>query len=398
MFYINSTCPHGKQYAQLYNDIFTCTAHEIGWYYGGEWRETSSHVKQFSTKIHDPHGCRDSCSEPGPQCLACTNDHFFQCPRSGICIHPNLRCDGHPQCEFGEDENAELCFERWVQSKIISPFGTLSCSSRRYPGTPTVATVCDGIVECSDGSDESSCTKQMLSNYLLTGAIVFIVMLYLALKYSRKQRKQKLSKQTMNIEIEHENKPSMELILENFETKRNSAETVSEVNTYLFHILHSRKTEEARKIFKKFFEQEARIYDNDEARIFLSLHQHLDPALVAPIVDAKTPGFTEKITDFFETLFCSKWITMLKDKITATEWLSDLIATVFTIVKIVASFADVFKDVFLTVSLIVMLGGPFEVVKNGTQFTSVVVMILIASIPNLHEQSSSCTKQSQHDL
>ena len=100
---------------------------------------------------------------------------------------------------------------------------------------------------------------------------------------------------------------------------------------------------------------EAGIHGNDESKIFLSLHQHLDPALVDPIVASKIPGCTQKITNCLETLFCSKWITWIQNKIIENEWLSELIATAFTIAKVVASFADLFKDTFLAVTLITIL-------------------------------------------
>ena len=106
----------------------------------------------------------------------------------------------------------------------------------------------------------------------------------------------------------------LDIILGEFEANRNKPETVSEVNTYLFHILHSRKKEDSNEIFKKYFELEAKIHGNDESQIFLSLHQHLDPALVAPIVDAKIPGCScmEKILNCLDTVF---WLTWLQDKI-----------------------------------------------------------------------------------
>jgi hypothetical protein len=29
----------------------------------------------------------------------CTNPGYFNCTKSGKCVHPSLVCDGHPQCE-----------------------------------------------------------------------------------------------------------------------------------------------------------------------------------------------------------------------------------------------------------------------------------------------------------
>lgn len=52
----------------------------------------------------DPHSCFASCEKPGPGCESCTNNTYFMCNQSGVCLHPELECDGHPQCHPPEDE------------------------------------------------------------------------------------------------------------------------------------------------------------------------------------------------------------------------------------------------------------------------------------------------------
>ena len=54
--------------------------------------------------LDDPHFCQESCATPGLNCEACTNEKYFICSRSNTCIHPDLKCDGHPQCP-----DYELC-------------------------------------------------------------------------------------------------------------------------------------------------------------------------------------------------------------------------------------------------------------------------------------------------
>ena len=49
------------------------------------------------------------------------------------CIHPSLVCDGHPQCDFAEDEDFEMCHDRYLERKIIKPFASLKCQSLMYP-------------------------------------------------------------------------------------------------------------------------------------------------------------------------------------------------------------------------------------------------------------------------
>ena len=60
-------------------------------------------------RLDDPHFCQSSCAKPGLNCAACTNEKYFNCSRSGTCLHPDLKCDGHPQCPDNEDEDYEMC-------------------------------------------------------------------------------------------------------------------------------------------------------------------------------------------------------------------------------------------------------------------------------------------------
>ena len=173
---------------------------------------------------------------------------------------------------------------------------------------------------------------------------------------------------------------SLDQILTQFETDRSNVKTVSEVNSYFLHLIHSQRTDETKKACRRLYEMEAKIQDYDEGRIFHSLHQHLDPSVAAAVEKAQFPGLTGRIVDCLECLFCSRWITWLQDKIITTEWLSELIATVMAIVRIISNFTDMFKDTFLTVTLMVILGGPLEVLSHPAQFTSVVVLTLSASL------------------
>ena len=60
----------------------------------------------------DPHNCSGSCSEPGYGCQACTNPEYFHCTRNSIkvCIHPELVCNDHPDCDNAVDENLDECY------------------------------------------------------------------------------------------------------------------------------------------------------------------------------------------------------------------------------------------------------------------------------------------------
>ena len=117
--------------------------------------DKSKWLNEQDKDFSDPHSCQASCAHPGPDCLACTNKEYFQCPKSGQCLHPDLVCDGHPQCPEGEDEELDVCHHTYIKKKILEPYASYKCRSKKYPNTMYIyATPRNNIAECSDGSDE----------------------------------------------------------------------------------------------------------------------------------------------------------------------------------------------------------------------------------------------------
>ena len=127
--------------------------------------------------------CWESCTNPGPNCTACTNTFFLLCPYSNQCIHPDLQCDGHPQCEHGEDEDLDMCKEKYQQNKVISKYATFRCQSIMYPIMETYATACNDFPECVDGEDERLCFVDSALFFILPMA--FLAISYLILKFGR---------------------------------------------------------------------------------------------------------------------------------------------------------------------------------------------------------------------
>ena len=107
----------------------------------------------------DPHSCQSSCSVPGPDCQACSNSSYFACPKSGQCVHPDLVCDGHPQCDKGEDEELSMCYDEFIKLKIIQPLAQFKCKSPLYENMDIFATPHNNIPECLNAVDEKDTGK-----------------------------------------------------------------------------------------------------------------------------------------------------------------------------------------------------------------------------------------------
>ena len=82
VFPLNHTCPNRTQYLQMAMSTFDCN----------KYRSTTICRKfdflpnTITDWVDNPHNCWDSCSEPGENCMGCSNNDYFQCPRSQVCI------------------------------------------------------------------------------------------------------------------------------------------------------------------------------------------------------------------------------------------------------------------------------------------------------------------------
>ena len=94
-----------------------------------------SNLKQL---LRNPNNCQSSCANKSRACVACTNEDYYKCKVSGQCVHPALRCDGHRQCKYGEDE--ENCFEEYKNNARKE--ATYIC--KNFLNITTFARVCDG--------------------------------------------------------------------------------------------------------------------------------------------------------------------------------------------------------------------------------------------------------------
>ena len=97
---VNMTCPSGDSTTS--DDYCESSCRRFG---------NDSTLCTNCPSAADPHNCTGSCATPGAGCRSCTNPDYFLCPKSGQCVHPDLRCDLHPQCDQAEDE--EGCIEMY---------------------------------------------------------------------------------------------------------------------------------------------------------------------------------------------------------------------------------------------------------------------------------------------
>ena len=171
VFVVNENCTE-KEYVEAYNNTI-CKGDNIYKEYKSYDQEKIcpnvsgwlDNTKRNISEYLDPHNCYGSCNDPGYGCLACSNKNYFRCTKNNIpiCIHPDLVCNHHPDCDNAEDEDFHLkwfnmkdgnnCYDELIRKNLVPQYATLKCLSKIHPNMHTIATVCDGLQEC-EGNEQ----------------------------------------------------------------------------------------------------------------------------------------------------------------------------------------------------------------------------------------------------
>ena len=177
IFTIGDSCEdHQKRQIQTHNSHFCSQSWGICNNYTRGWLQSMK-----GEKFQDPHNCQASCKKPGPQCEACTNPDYFKCRSENICLHPDLRCDGHPQCPGAEDEDIIMCRKEKFRNKIETAF---KCQSIMYKNMTIYARRCNFVDECQNRVDEIGC-EDKISNMVTAVFCTMVLFIYLGITCHR---------------------------------------------------------------------------------------------------------------------------------------------------------------------------------------------------------------------
>ena len=217
----------------------------------------------------DPHQCINSCQDPGYGCLACTNPNYFQCTKNNqsVCIHPDLHCNHHPDCDNAEDEHFEDCKDNYVEHFIVKEFATLRCPSKIYPNMETVATVCDDIIECHNGEDEPEYCKNNEANTYLAFSTCSILAIYLGLKLYFNIIKNKISHSN------HNRYNLIPMLNTRISNEKEMTKLRLKINCLCLHFKNYYDQKAKIRIGLKVFVLEENLCKN-EAMVFKSLHNN----------------------------------------------------------------------------------------------------------------------------
>ena len=164
-------CLNNSQNATKYVESRRCSTYE----------DKSNQIKQCQyNEIY----ClsQDKCLSNVKKCKAqfyfgnktqCEQQNMYHCTQSQQCIWQDWVCNGFVQCLKGEDEDFDLCYKRGS----FAEGATVQCAEAKpYEYNVTIlATKCNGIVECKDGTDESDCQNDDSLGFKAFGILFAIV-------------------------------------------------------------------------------------------------------------------------------------------------------------------------------------------------------------------------------
>ena len=52
-----------------------------------------------------------------------------------------------------------MCRKVYFEKQLVKEYASFICHNVKYPKLKTIATACDGIIECDGGTDETNCSS-----------------------------------------------------------------------------------------------------------------------------------------------------------------------------------------------------------------------------------------------
>ena len=361
IFEVGSSCSVSK-YINKYQDLFCSQKSEEE----AEADEVCDDPEDWVSEhpeYEDPHNCYESCSDPGLGCSACSNPEYFQCKRNNIsvCLHPQLKCDGHPQCDDAEDEDIGQCYEDYVKREIVKKYATYECTSRMYSNLITVATVCDGVYECQNGEDEPKSCKDKKFEKMIIYSILFAPILYFILKNIANCL---LEKDIVRSKKKSHQKKNVHFVSQELEEIKDDEGLFDFVNSYLLQQNFTSELELKRSISFQFYEFLWRRSDSQE-EFYCTIHNKIVPAEAEMIFESKRPIYWEE-----------KLASKVQNWMKRNKKIHFIKQSMQSMTSFAIHFSSKLKDIFLCGKIFILNGGLLSLWYFPTHFSSMIVICL----------------------
>ena len=288
---------------------------------------------------------------------------------------------------MGEDEDLSICYDEYIKMKIIQPRATFRCQSLFYKNMFIFATPHNNITECwkEDGEDVGEDELETGVNATMISVIsaIFVILIYIGLKYTFPGlAKRLLSAENQASSDEHSPQSFLDYeILNEYSQNHDQNEAIQDkTNIHILNSIQTQTVDDNNQTCGDLYDLEQQIHEKNESEIHLCLHKKLDPKVVENILDAREPGCTAGCIERFETRVGRRLVMELQDKITKSQRFKEIIGALWRAIKIGTKYIDLFKDIFLSIEILNAAGNMESVWSFPTNLSSIVVMMMFASI------------------
>ena len=265
----------------------------------------------------------------------------------------------------------------------------LSLHIHKFLDITTLATICNGVVECDGGEDEQTSPLVDVSKYGFLFVSVVVMLVYGLIRFVSHQIYKRYEREAMKEQIKLQQSTEFgnlqtpantRGVLEEYEANHEDKHIISNVNLFMFQDLVSLPSAEITKLGIELYDLESRVHNGDETKIYTCLHKKIEPMIVKSVIDSKFPGLMHKTVVSLQTCVGVEFITKTKDYIREHDRLNNFLYSVKNMFRVQMSFIDLFKDLFITMILLATIGGVSTLVEFPTIFNTTYVMCMLVSI------------------
>ena len=214
---------------------------------------------------------------------------------------------------------------------------------------------------------------------------IFIMAIYIVLKYSGIAKKMFLADNQNIVSVAQDVKNLHHYILDystlkNYSENHDQNEAILKTNMLILKSIHTQKVDDNKDTCKLFYDLEQEIHENNESEMYFCLHKKMGAKVVENILDSGEPGFISACIEGFENVVGRRLIMELRDKISKSPVIKEILGTTFGLIKVVAKYVDLFKDTALSIIVLRAVGSFQSVWKYKANFSSVIVITMFLSI------------------
>ena len=232
----------------------------------------------------------------------------------------------------------------------------------------TLATACDGVVECLDGEDETwICTNRQQPIWIVLGCMGLVLVVVVGLKYREMRRMKKKSSKVQKMSDSTENlMKTLENV--NFEEKHDDSEFWKKINVMILFYKWVLPERFRIETSKKLYDFEVNHHGGNEAEARICMKKNLHRSVYKIVIEDKFPGIIRKYFHKIEQLLDYLEINSL------AWWVLSKVRQVF------AFYFDIFKDFYIAIVIFFVAGALVSLKAFPTKLPSVVFYCFLTSI------------------